>query len=119
LRQDRSEAIDLIKFPDEGTPAQWTTAMKSFLGCTRIFQPHVPDYAFYSARLMCKERIVSDATSEFGVKLFPKLSSNCKGDSVPSRLPVSQTKVSMSESLASDIQVRKLSFRENVQAINI
>ena len=51
LREDRSEAIDLIQFPEEGKPAQRVTAMKSFLGSTRIFQPHVPDYAYYSAHL--------------------------------------------------------------------
>lgn len=50
LEDSRSDAIDLIPFPS-GTPAAATTAMRSFLGQTRIFQPHVPDYTTYSAPL--------------------------------------------------------------------
>jgi len=52
LEDSRSEAIDLIPFPpDEHSAANKQTAMRSFLGQTRIFQPHVPDYTFFSGPL--------------------------------------------------------------------
>ena len=44
LDEDRSTALDLVKFP-AGNTAQKITTMRSFLvGQTRIFQQHVPDY---------------------------------------------------------------------------
>ena len=58
LEGSRSEAIDLIKFPSHKTKAANMTAMRSFLGQTRIFQPHVPDYTTYSAPL---EKLTSAA----------------------------------------------------------
>jgi hypothetical protein len=45
LEDSRSKAIDLIPFPSGSTQAK-ITAMRSFLGQTRIFQPHVADYTF-------------------------------------------------------------------------
>jgi exonuclease III len=51
LEDSRSEAIDLIPFPNSKSVANNTTAMRSFLGQTRIFQPHVPDYTSFAAPL--------------------------------------------------------------------
>ena len=50
LEESRASAIDAIPFPS-GTPATCQTAMRSFLGQTRIFQPHLPDYTTYSGPL--------------------------------------------------------------------
>jgi hypothetical protein len=50
LEDSRSAAIDLVKFP-LGTPTQNGTAMRSFLGQTRIFQQHVPDYTSITSPL--------------------------------------------------------------------
>ncbi len=50
MGEDRCAALDLIKFP-EGSQATCQTSMRSFLGQTRIFQPHVSDYTEYSAPL--------------------------------------------------------------------
>jgi hypothetical protein len=50
LEESRSAAIDLVSFPT-GTPAQNGRAMRSFLGQTRIFQQHVPDYTAISSPL--------------------------------------------------------------------
>jgi hypothetical protein len=50
MMPDRAEALKKIPFPS-GTPAQNQTAMRSFLGQTRIFQPHIPDYALITKHL--------------------------------------------------------------------
>ena len=51
LEDSRAEAIDLIPFPNKNSVSSNQTAMRSFLGQTRIFQPHVPDYTTYAAPL--------------------------------------------------------------------
>jgi hypothetical protein len=51
LEDSRAEAIDRIPFPSHTHSANNLTAMRSFLGQTRIFQPHVPDYTAYAAPL--------------------------------------------------------------------
>ena len=53
MSPDRAEALEKVPFPGslDLTTAQKVTAMKSFLGQSRIFQPHVPDYTFYSTKL--------------------------------------------------------------------
>jgi len=52
LEDSRSAAIDAIPFPNpESSVKVKLTAMRSFLGQTRIFQPHVADYTAYAAPL--------------------------------------------------------------------
>ena len=51
LEDSRAEAIESIPFPASPTLANNLTAMRSFLGQTRIFQPHVPDYTTFAAPL--------------------------------------------------------------------
>ena len=50
MMDDRAAALKKIPFLP-GTSAQNQTAMRIFLGQTRIFQPHVPDYALITKHL--------------------------------------------------------------------
>jgi hypothetical protein len=50
MSPDRSKALENVPFPS-GKPAAAATEMRSFLGQTRIFAPHVADYATFSGPL--------------------------------------------------------------------
>ena len=50
MSADRSEKLEKVPFPS-GKSAACATAMRSFLGQTRIFQPHVADYTSFSSPL--------------------------------------------------------------------
>jgi exodeoxyribonuclease III len=50
MSPSRAEVLQSVPFPS-GKPASCGTAMRSFLGQTRIFAPHVPDYTLYSGPL--------------------------------------------------------------------
>ena len=50
MSPDRSEVLEAVPFPS-GKPAACATAMRSFLGQSRIFAPHVTDYTNYSGPL--------------------------------------------------------------------
>ena len=53
MGDDRFEAVEKVEFPNVAKLKVETckTAMRSFLGQSRIFAPHVPDYIVYSAPL--------------------------------------------------------------------
>jgi hypothetical protein len=50
MSDDRSQVLEQVPFPS-GKPTVAATAMRSFLGQTRIFAPHVPDYTTFSGPL--------------------------------------------------------------------
>jgi exonuclease III len=50
MSPDRSKALEKVPFPS-GKPAVAATEMRSFLGQTRIFAPHVADYTAFSGPL--------------------------------------------------------------------
>jgi hypothetical protein len=51
MSPDRAIALESVLFPSSAKPAINATAMRSFLGQTRIFQPFVPDYSEISGPL--------------------------------------------------------------------
>ena len=50
MSPDRAKALEDVPFPS-GKPAAAATEMRSFLGQTRIFAPHVADYTLFSGPL--------------------------------------------------------------------